>query len=59
MSGLIVQVQLSSQQIRFYESALAYCYENDCQIDQQVDASESLEESNTTTVDETDIDSIE
>lgn len=30
MSGLIVQAQLMNIQVKFYSTALAYCYETDC-----------------------------
>lgn len=30
MSGLVVQSQLMDAQVKFYRTALAYCYENDC-----------------------------
>ncbi len=31
MSGLIVLNQIMESQVKFYQAALAYCYENDCQ----------------------------
>ena len=30
MAALVVEVQLSRQQITFYKSAIQYCIENDC-----------------------------